>query len=154
RPRSTRRAVHQLLAPGIPRGRDRLGIGGDAMTTLAETESRLIELKTQLADVEAQLAARPNLHNLSDSKWKAEWEARKPIGRKRDELTKAIAAQEKAVQGLLWEPALMTPVAFLAALRDAIVNGPEPPKRTPKWRFRVADDFALQVQAKDKARVL
>lgn len=127
---------------------------GNNRPTLAEMELRLAELKAQLADVEAQQNARPNLYSLPDSEWQAEWQARKPLGRKYVELKKAVSAQEKAIQGALWEPAPMNPVAFLATLRDAIVNGPEPPKRTPKWRFKVADDFALLIQAKDKARVL
>src|SRR5262245_24058289 len=113
--------------------------------TLAEIEARLAELKTQLADVEAEQDARPNLHTIPDSEWKAELEARKPLSRKRADLIKAINAQEKAIQDSLWAPATMTPVPFLATLRDAIVNGPEPPKRTPKWRFRPAEDFALQI---------
>jgi hypothetical protein len=117
-------------------------------------EARLAELKAQLADVETEQKARPNLHSLPDGEWQAEMEARKPLGRKRAEIAKAITAQEKAIQGALWEAATMIPVPFLAELRNVIVNGPEPPKRTPKWRFKVADDFALQLQAKDKERVL
>ena len=122
--------------------------------TLAEMESRLAELKAQLADVDAQQAARPNLHSLPDGEWQAELEARKTLGRRKAELEKAAGAEEKEIMQFIWTPAALQPVPLLATLRDAIVNGPEPPKRTPKWRFKTADDFALQIQAKDKARVL
>jgi hypothetical protein len=125
-----------------------------ATTRLDEMEARLAELKADLADVEAEQNARPNLYSLPDSQWKAELQARKPLGHKHHELVKAISAKEKDIQNLIWVPAVMTPVPFLVTLRDAIVNGPEPPKRTPKWRFRPADDFAVLIQARDKARVL
>lgn len=124
------------------------------MSRYTEIEARITELQTQLADIEAQQNARPNLHNLPDGEWQAELEARKPLVRKRAELSKAIAAQEAALKLWAWDLAPMPPVKFLVSLRDAIVNGPEPPKRPPKWRFKVADDFALQLQARDKTRIL
>jgi hypothetical protein len=94
----------------------------------------------------------------TDKGRKARFAEIKAVGRQINEIRKAAEqAQEVQKQALrqdLWSHLRIDPVPFLAALRDAIVNAPEPVKRTPKWRFKIADDFALQIQAKDRERVL
>jgi hypothetical protein len=45
-----------------------------------------------------------------------------------------------------WQPTPITPQPLLASLRKLVLERSE--KRSPKWKFRLAPDLGLQVQAK------
>jgi uncharacterized protein DUF6011 len=73
---------------------------------------------------------------------------------KREIVQRAMSDEHSRTERQLWAETSMPIVPFLDKLRDAIINGPEPPKRTPKWRIKLADDLGVEMQAKDSARIL
>jgi hypothetical protein len=53
-----------------------------------------------------------------------------------------------------WDPVPLAVIPFFADLREAVLGGDLPPKRMPKWYWRLADDLALLLQPKDGRHVL
>jgi hypothetical protein len=62
--------------------------------------------------------------------------------------------EAKEMLSELWTRVLMPAVPFIANLRVAILNAPEPPKRMPKWRLKLGEDLGVEMQPKDSSRVL
>jgi len=53
-----------------------------------------------------------------------------------------------------WQPTEIEPNVFLESLRECVMDGPEPARHSPKWRFRLAPDLAIEIQPKDSSRLL
>src|SRR6266536_3253878 len=51
-----------------------------------------------------------------------------------------------SLQTGFWYPVSIPPIPRLAQLRDLVLSHSE--KRSPKWKFRLAPDLAVQIQAK------
>jgi hypothetical protein len=54
----------------------------------------------------------------------------------------------------LWTQASITPIPCFEQLRKIILTGPAVPRRTPRWKLAIAEDFVMMVQPKDSTRVL
>lgn len=53
-------------------------------------------------------------------------------------------AEQQAQRETLWRANTLPPIHSLATLHDWVLQ--DDPRRTPKWRFRVASDFGLEIQ--------